>query len=271
MYTHAPANTRALIGEGGIPHHLVFAAQPTSGIAGRSTKFSVQPIVHVLDVHGQLVTGFTGPVTIAKKTGSGSLHGKGTINAVAGVADYGRAVSAASKAESPGARTGKADDGSGKDGGDAVAAAGSADGTVQDREKERTEGSTSTNMGSSSNNTSFLGVDVPGTYILCAYLRSPPLKVKTDPIVIKSPLPPRPAKNNSSNHKHTFVRVSRTHGVGRSLYKCDGCKQERTGAKYACDSCGHDVCPQCFTSMQPARYDCMGAVLFDSRRSLCTL
>jgi hypothetical protein len=72
------------------PTKVAFSIQPAGASAGLA--FTTQPAVQVLDSENNVVTAFTGAVTIAIKPGTGragaTLAGTGTVNAVAGVASY---------------------------------------------------------------------------------------------------------------------------------------------------------------------------------------
>ncbi len=66
---------------------LAFTTQPSaSTVAG--VVFATQPVVTVQDVNGNTVTGSTASVTLTLSTGTGTLGGTVTMNAVAGVADF---------------------------------------------------------------------------------------------------------------------------------------------------------------------------------------
>jgi hypothetical protein len=66
--------------------HLFAQAQPGGAITGLA--FQSQPTVEVRDATDHVVTTATDPVTVAIASGSGSLGGITTVNAVAGVASF---------------------------------------------------------------------------------------------------------------------------------------------------------------------------------------
>jgi hypothetical protein len=74
----------------GAAHHLVVGQQPTSATAGAAIAPAVT--VRVLDALGNLVTGFSGNVTVAISAGSGTaganLSGTTTVTATGGVASF---------------------------------------------------------------------------------------------------------------------------------------------------------------------------------------
>lgn len=65
---------------------LIFSTQPAGAVAGE--PFTTQPVVTVRDQHGATLTSFTGNVTIAKQSGTGTLSGTLVKAAVAGVATF---------------------------------------------------------------------------------------------------------------------------------------------------------------------------------------
>lgn len=65
---------------------LAFATQPGGGVAG--SAWAQQPVVEVRDAAGNVDTTSTVAVTLALGTGSGTLSGTVTVNAVAGVASF---------------------------------------------------------------------------------------------------------------------------------------------------------------------------------------
>lgn len=67
-------------------HTLAFNVQPGGGSAG--TAWSTQPVVHILDSGGALLTSGTAAVTLTLTSGSGSLLGTSTVQAVGGVATF---------------------------------------------------------------------------------------------------------------------------------------------------------------------------------------
>lgn len=69
--------------------HLSFSTQPSGAVSG--VAFTGQPVVQVLDAGNALVTvgaPATAPITMAILSGSGSLSGTTTVNAVGGVATF---------------------------------------------------------------------------------------------------------------------------------------------------------------------------------------
>lgn len=72
------------------PTKLVYSAQPAGASAGLA--FGTQPVVQVLDAENNLVTAFTGTVSIAIKAGTGRagavLGGTASINAIGGTASF---------------------------------------------------------------------------------------------------------------------------------------------------------------------------------------
>lgn len=68
---------------------LVLLTQPEGAVTG--APFTTQPVVQILDNAGLVITTGTGatlPVTVAKATGSGTLGGTTTVNAVNGIATF---------------------------------------------------------------------------------------------------------------------------------------------------------------------------------------
>lgn len=78
------------LSSGAAPYRTAFAVSPDSAISG--SPFGTQPIVHVLDVAGQLAMSYDDPVTLSLKPGTGNpaavLTGATTANAVSGVATF---------------------------------------------------------------------------------------------------------------------------------------------------------------------------------------
>ena len=71
----------------GTPAKLVFTTQPSATTAS-STAFATQPVVTVEDAAGNTVTASTASITLSLTTGTGTLGGTVSMNAVAGVADF---------------------------------------------------------------------------------------------------------------------------------------------------------------------------------------
>lgn len=73
-----------------VPLRLSFAVQPAGASAG--APFHSQPVVRVVDIGGNLYTGYNGPVTISIKTGTGApgatLSGARTVTATGGVVAF---------------------------------------------------------------------------------------------------------------------------------------------------------------------------------------
>ena len=65
---------------------LVFTTQPADAVAG--SAFTTQPVVHALDTYGNLATDYTGSVSLAVTTGTGTLTGCPSANADGGVATF---------------------------------------------------------------------------------------------------------------------------------------------------------------------------------------
>lgn len=65
---------------------LAFDTQPAGGAAG--VVWSPQPVVHILDSGGSLLTTGTAAVTLTLTAGGGSLLGTSTVSAVGGVATF---------------------------------------------------------------------------------------------------------------------------------------------------------------------------------------
>jgi Tol biopolymer transport system component len=72
------------------PTKLAYSVQPAGASAGLA--FTTQPVVQVLDAENNVVTAFTGSVSVAIKAGTGRagaiLSGTTSVNAVAGVATF---------------------------------------------------------------------------------------------------------------------------------------------------------------------------------------
>jgi hypothetical protein len=75
---------------GVVAARLVFSTQPAGASVGKA--FATQPVVVAQDVQGNIVTGFSGSVSLAIKAGSGTsgavLGGTVTVNAVNGIASF---------------------------------------------------------------------------------------------------------------------------------------------------------------------------------------
>jgi hypothetical protein len=69
---------------------LVITTQPTGAQTG--TQLLTQPVVEVRDANNALVSASSAPVTVAIASGSGSLSGTVTVNAVNGVASFNNLV-----------------------------------------------------------------------------------------------------------------------------------------------------------------------------------
>jgi hypothetical protein len=65
----------------------VFTTQPSASTAA-GVAFSTQPVVTIQDAQGNTITDSIAEVVLTLTTGSGSLAGTATMNAVAGVADF---------------------------------------------------------------------------------------------------------------------------------------------------------------------------------------
>ena len=63
-----------------------FFVQPGGAVAG--VPFTQQPVVRLLDQHENPMLDFTGPVEMSISSGTGTLSGTTTVNAVAGVATF---------------------------------------------------------------------------------------------------------------------------------------------------------------------------------------
>lgn len=70
------------------PTGLQFATQPGNAQVGQ--RFAPQPVVRAVDAGGNVVPGYTGPITVTFGTnaGAGILGGTATVNAVNGVATF---------------------------------------------------------------------------------------------------------------------------------------------------------------------------------------
>jgi len=66
---------------------LVVTTQPSASSVA-ATAFAQQPVVTIQDAQGNTVTSSTAAVTLALTTGTGTLSGTATVNAVAGVATF---------------------------------------------------------------------------------------------------------------------------------------------------------------------------------------
>ena len=66
---------------------VAFTAQPSASTAA-GVAFSAQPVITIQDVNGNTVTTATNSVTLTLTSGTGTLGGTATMNAVAGVADF---------------------------------------------------------------------------------------------------------------------------------------------------------------------------------------
>ena len=79
---------RSSLEPGSRPDHLAFSVQPGTSAVGSPIIPAVQ--VSVLDASGNLLTGFSGQVTVAlySQECGDSLSGTTTVNAVAGVAAF---------------------------------------------------------------------------------------------------------------------------------------------------------------------------------------
>lgn len=66
---------------------LAFTTQPGGGVS--NTVWAQQPVVQIRDAAGNIMTTATDPVTIVVNTGTGTIGGTATVNAVAGVATFG--------------------------------------------------------------------------------------------------------------------------------------------------------------------------------------
>lgn len=65
---------------------LAFTTQPGGGVS--NAVWSPQPVVEIRDAAGNVMTSATDPVTIVVNTGTGTIGGTATVNAVAGVATF---------------------------------------------------------------------------------------------------------------------------------------------------------------------------------------
>ena len=65
---------------------LTFTTQPGGAVSGAA--FTTQPVLAIRDVSGNLVTSATNAVTAVISTGTGTLLGTATVNAVAGIATF---------------------------------------------------------------------------------------------------------------------------------------------------------------------------------------
>ena len=85
-----PATSTAFDIVAGAPSKLVYAQQPSNAAAGAGISPAIK--VNVVDAGGNLVNGFTGLVTIALTSGTGTptatLSGTLAVNAIAGVATF---------------------------------------------------------------------------------------------------------------------------------------------------------------------------------------
>ncbi len=71
-----------------VPTQLVFIQDPSNSTTEAGQSFITQPIVHVQDAEGNLVSGANGLVTLSLLEGTGELRGTIAINAVNGVATF---------------------------------------------------------------------------------------------------------------------------------------------------------------------------------------
>lgn len=71
-----------------VPTQLVFVQDPSGSSTVAGVAFATQPIVHILDAEGNLVSSATKEVTLSLFEGSGELRGNITMNAVNGVATF---------------------------------------------------------------------------------------------------------------------------------------------------------------------------------------
>lgn len=83
--TAATSEAFTVVPDGGST--LSFATQPGGGAAGAA--WAAQPVVHILDSGGGLLTSATQAVTLTLTAGSGALLGTATVSAVGGVATFG--------------------------------------------------------------------------------------------------------------------------------------------------------------------------------------
>ncbi len=70
----------------GAATQLVITTQPSGAASG--TAFTVQPVIAIRDASGNTVTSSSAAVTVAIATGTGTLSGTSTVNAVNGVATF---------------------------------------------------------------------------------------------------------------------------------------------------------------------------------------
>lgn len=86
--TLASATSNAFDITAGPATQLSFSTQPGSAVAG--SPLSPQPVVQVLDAQGNLVSSYTGAISLAlgNNPGSGTLNGTLTVNAVNGIATF---------------------------------------------------------------------------------------------------------------------------------------------------------------------------------------
>jgi hypothetical protein len=86
----APAVSEAFNISAGAPANLAFRASPSDSRSG--IAFPIQPIVEVQDQYNNLTTSFSGAVTLAIKSGTGTagatLNGTTTVNAINGLATF---------------------------------------------------------------------------------------------------------------------------------------------------------------------------------------
>ena len=78
--------TQAITLTPGTASQLVITTQPAGATSG--TAFTTQPVVAIRDAAGNTVTSSTLAVTVAKASGSGTLSGTTTVNAVNGIATF---------------------------------------------------------------------------------------------------------------------------------------------------------------------------------------
>ncbi|MBY0490953.1 MAG: Ig-like domain-containing protein [Gemmatimonadaceae bacterium] len=87
--TASPAlsvNSTSFTVAAGAADQLAITTQPAGAVSGLA--LGTQPVVEIRDNTGTLVTGSTAPVTAAITTGTGTLVGTATVNAVGGVATF---------------------------------------------------------------------------------------------------------------------------------------------------------------------------------------
>lgn len=82
----APPARRAASQTAQIPASLGIVAQPSGAADGDA--FTIQPSIEILDQAGNRCTGSTATVTVSKASGSGTLSGDTSVDAVAGVLTF---------------------------------------------------------------------------------------------------------------------------------------------------------------------------------------